>query len=91
MPTDYTTESVQEILARTRRIETRLTRYIADHNGETGARKPILSVDTVVAPGFFATVADLVDAVPMHQREPGKGFDVVINGKTLATIYPSEA
>lgn len=85
-----TDESVAEILARTRRMETRLTKFMAHQGFDAGAKRPALFGDKVLAPGYHTTIADLFATVPEDQRDDPNGFDVYIGDRWVATIYPEE-
>lgn len=78
-------DTLKSIERRTCRIETRLTKHIAATGGDTGGRRPMLSGDEIIAPGYFCTIADLMDVVPSGRG--GEQFPVKIDGKVVATLH----
>lgn len=81
---------IDETVARVRRIETRLTRYLTDIGSETGARKPFRDHNIVTAPGYHSTLSDLFSTIGPAERGLGKEFHVFIDGVRVATLYPVE-
>jgi hypothetical protein len=77
-----------ETLGRLRRIETRLTRYLVRAGHEHGARLPVRIDHEIHAPGYYTTLADLLDTVPESLR--GGRFDVLVDGYSIASLITSE-
>lgn len=79
---------MKEITDRTRRIETRLTRYIEAQGVETGAHKPRWKQGGIVAiPTMVTSLADILGVIP-------KGYegdvDLVFRGHVVASLYLPE-
>ena len=64
-------QKLNEIHQRTRRIETRLTRFIAEQGFETGGRKPEWQVEgyNIVLPNVAASLTDILAALPKGEGE----------------------
>jgi hypothetical protein len=57
---------LQEVVDRTRRVETRLTKLIIALGFETGARKPVWDAEhhSIVVPNASTSLADCIDVFP---------------------------
>lgn len=57
---------LQEVVDRTRRIETRLTKWLTANGFETGARKPVWNEadHSIVVPNASTSLADCLDVFP---------------------------
>jgi len=57
---------LKEVVDRTRRIETRLTKFMVAQGFETGARKPVWSEGdhSIVVPNASTSLADCIEAFP---------------------------
>ena len=81
-------EKIDEAVARLRRIETRLTRYLSDTGHETGARKVARVRDDLIAPGYHTTLSDLFSMIGPAERSFGGEFFVYVDDVHVATLYP---
>ena len=80
------TDTVQEIVDRARRIETRLTRYLTTIGCETGARKPAWDASgRIEVPSPAASIVDCVAAIP-NDWDKEVEVMVVFRGRTLGFI-----
>ena len=79
---------LDETVARLRRIETRLTRYLSNVGCETGARKVTRVREDLIAPGYHSTLSDLFSTIGPTERGIGKEFFVYVDGVHIATLYP---
>lgn len=82
----HTTEhKIDEIADRTRRIETRITKYIESQGVDTGVRRPTWSRGDVSVPSLDTSLRDILAAIP-----DGYPNDVPVYHKQakIATIPP---
>jgi len=80
-------KAINQILDRSVRIETRLTKLMDHVDIDTGATKPSWvegdCADGVVAPSVGVSLEDIALALP---EDTGGYFDVYVRGQKLATI-----
>lgn len=76
---------VQEAVDRSRRIETRLTRYLETIGFETGARKPVWVDGAIEAPSPAISLLDCLAVVPDFWDKEDE-IDVTYRGKTLGSV-----
>ncbi len=62
-------DQIKETFDRTRRIETRLTRYLEAKGFETKVQKPLWDRGTVQIPSMACSVKDILEAIPPGVRE----------------------
>lgn len=82
---DQLREMLQEVLDRSRRIETRVTRYITAQGFETGARKPICVNDTIEIPSLATSMVDCVAAIP-DAWDRGEAVNVTYRGRLVGAV-----
>lgn len=80
--------SEREIISRLTRIETRLTRYLSEQGFETGARKPLLNNDAIIAPSLQTSLSSLLEVAATGNSPDG--YDVYVDGKFICAIIPEE-
>lgn len=80
--------SEREIINRLTRIETRLTRFLTEQGFETGARKPLLNGDAIIAPSNQTSLASLLEVAANGNSDDG--YDVYVDGKFICSIIPGE-
>ena len=81
-------EPMQELLDRTRRIETRLTRFMEDNGFDTKVRRAVWYPEEgrLEVPSPATSLKDIIAAVPRSWQ----AFDKIVishKGDMLATIY----
>lgn len=78
-----TENKIQEILDRTRRTETRLTKYLIAQGFETPTEMPEFREGIVSIPSPHTSLKQIIDTIPETWREPVK---VYIGSQHFATI-----
>lgn len=79
------TDKLNEIHERTRRIETRLTRFMESMGVDAGGKKPIWADGAVVLPSLSCSVHQLMAAIPEGWGRE-KPVRVVMNGAVIYTM-----
>ena len=77
-------DPIKELLDRTRRIETRFIRYMAQQGFDTGTDKPRLVGGFISAPSPDCRLKDLLDVIP--DRLEGTPVDVFVGPDRIATL-----
>ena len=77
--------ALEEILDRSRRIESRLTSFIAKSGFSTGGKRPEWNRDdeTIIVPSREIALIEVINAVPFHVT---KAVPVIFAGHTICTI-----
>lgn len=77
---------VREIKDRSRRMETRLTRFLEVQGFDTKTRKPVWTFGEVAIPSMECSIKDILDAVP---KDWNKDDDILIThqGAPIAFFY----
>ena len=75
----------QESVDRTRRIETRLTKYLAHLGFETGARKPVWAGGVVEVPSPSTSLVDCLSVVPDAWDREGE-IAIMFRGRLLGCV-----
>lgn len=84
-------EKLQDIYERTRRIETRLTRFLSATGFETGGRKPEFMPAAededgfIQAPNAAVSLVDCLGALPADQ-DPELPIPVVVDGDVIGYV-----
>jgi len=82
-------EAMDEILARMRRVETRLTKLMLAQGVEPGSKEVESYRDRVVVPGVYVTLlALLLAARATPVRNADGSVDVYAGSDLIATVYP---
>lgn len=76
---------VQESVDRTRRIETRLTKYLTSIGFETGAKRPEWVDGAIEAPSVATSLADLLSVIPEGWGEEDE-VTVMFRGQPIGGI-----
>ncbi len=77
------TDPIREILDRTRRIETRLTKYISDQGGELSTQQPVWRDGTVHVPSPRCGLQEILAAVPANWEGD---VSIYCNSRYLVTL-----
>ncbi len=75
-----------EILERTRRIETRLTKYFEHIGFDSGTRKPCWQDGKITLPSLDVSFRSVMNAVPANVQG---SFEVVYKDQTIAHMVRS--
>lgn len=73
-----------EIKSRLKRIETKITRFLADIGHSPEMMECKLSGENIVAPGFNTPLSQVLRALPQEESEIE--YDILVNGKVVAVI-----
>jgi exonuclease VII large subunit len=77
-------DPLQEILDRTRRIETRMTRFLEERGFDTKVQRPAWSDGVVTIPTLGASLKDILSVIP---RRWTKEVEVECDGESVITLY----
>lgn len=82
-------DQIKEIVDRTRRIETRLTRFMSEQGFDTQTRKPIWQNGSIRVPTMAISIHDLVAVIP--DGWPGtEPITVYHQGDFVMDVYPQQ-
>jgi len=76
---------IQEAVDRSRRIETRLTKYLVGIGVETGVRRPVWHEGTVEAPSPATSLMDCLSVIPATW-DPNEEVLVIYRGRPLGCV-----
>lgn len=76
---------LQEVVDRTRRTETRLTKYLEAIGFVTGARKPVWQGGAIEVPSPATSLTDILSVVP-DTWNPDADIVVLCHGHTLGYV-----
>lgn len=84
-----TPNEAQELLDRTRRIETRLTTFLVSQGFEVHATMPVWSNGVITIPSMGCSIRDIMKAIPEDWCSED---DVAVThrGDAIAYIFPPE-
>lgn len=83
-------EKTQEILDRTRRIETRFTNYLEKMGYDTESQKPRWKDGAVDLPAMGCSISDCLNTIPDDWPEE-KAVAVYHKGKYVMVLYRDDA
>lgn len=79
---------VKEIKDRTRRIETRVTRFLESQGFDTEVKKPLWVDDQIVVPTRACSINDCLMVVPSDWPSD-KAINIYVHDDYLMTVYMS--
>lgn len=81
-------KDIKEIKDRTRRVETRVTRWLESQGFETNIQKPAWHEDRLIVPTSACSLVDCLSIIPPEWPND-KGIDVYVHDDYLMTVYLS--
>ena len=83
-------DPIKEVVDRTRRIETRLTRYLEAQGFETFAKRPIWREGEIHIPNLNCSIRDCLAVIPPGWFEAGNEIEIFHKAKLVIGLYQPE-
>ncbi len=73
---------LKDVADRTRRIETRLVKYLEAQGHDTGAKRPVYRQGEVIIPSMACSIKDILEAIPQDIQD----VVIIYKDKQVATL-----